>query len=139
MINNNEFKGMWISPDGDVYETDNIQSHRLVIKELNIENTLMNFSKAYKWSKEELKLNYNNDISYIAMIYGFIRITSIYNQIGIEYYKNIKRCQFEEIVNFIKKNENIENLQIMIEILSENRYIMSNIFDVNRTLYTYIV
>lgn len=139
MINNNEFKGIWISPDGDVYETDNIQSHRLVIKELNIENTLMNFSKTYKWSKEELKLNYNNDISYIAMIYGFIRITSIYNQIGIEYYKNIKRCQFEEIVNFIKKNENIENLQIMIEILSEKRYIMSNIFDVNRTLYTYIV
>ena len=139
MINNNEFKGMWISPDGDVYETDNIQSHRLVIKELNIENTLMNFSKAYKWSKEELKLNYNNDISYIAMIYGFIRITSIYNQIGIEYYKNIKRCQFEEIVNFIKKNENIENLQIMIEILSEKQYIVSNIFDVNRTLYTYIV
>ena len=138
-MNNNEFKGIWISPDGDVYETDNIQSHRLVIKELNIENTLMNFSKSYEWSKEELKLNYNNDISYIAMIYGFIRITSIYNQIGIEYYKNIKRCQFEEIVNFIKKNENIENLQIMIEILSENRYIMSNIFDVNRTLYTYIV
>ena len=48
MINNNEFKGIWISPDGDVYETDNIQSHRLVIKELNIENTLMNFSKTYK-------------------------------------------------------------------------------------------
>lgn len=136
---NNEFKGIWISPDGDVYETDNIQSHRLVIKELNIENTLMNFSRTYKWSKEELKLNYNNDISYIAMIYGFIRITSIYNQIGIEYYKNIKRCQFEEIVNFIKKNENIENLQIMIEILSEKQYIVSNIFDVNRTLYTYIV
>lgn len=136
---NNEFKGIWISPDGDVYETDNIQSHRLVIKELNIENMLMNFSKMYKWSKEELKLNYNNDISYIAMIYGFIRITSIYNQIGIEYYKNIKRCQFEEIVNFIKKNENIENLQIMIEILSEKQYIVSNIFDVNRTLYTYIV
>ena len=136
---NNEFKGMWISPNGDVYETDNIQSHRLVIKELNIENTLMNFSKMYKWSKEELKLNYNNDISYIAMIYGFIRITSIYNQIGIEYYKNIKRCQVEEIVNFIKKNENIENLQIMIEILSEKQYIVSNIFDVNRTLYTYIV
>lgn len=138
-MNDNEFKGIWISPDGDVYETDNIQSHRLVIKELNIENTLMNFSKSYEWSKEELKLNYNNDISYIAMIYGFIRITSIYNQIGIEYYKNIKRCQFEEIVKFIKKNENKENLQIMIEILSEKRYIMSNIFDVNRALYTYIV
>ena len=136
---NNDFKGIWISPDGNVYETDNIQSHRLVIKELNIENTLMNFSRTYKWSKEELKLNYNNDISYIAMIYGFIRVTSIYNQIGIEYYKNIKRCQFEEIVNFIKKNENIENLQIMIEILSEKQYIVSNIFDVNRTLYTYIV
>ena len=136
---NNDFKGIWISPDGNVYETDNIQSHRLVIKELNIENTLMNFSRTYKWSKEELKLNYNNDISYIAMIYGFIRVTSIYNQIGIEYYKNIKRCQFEEIINFIKKNENIENLQIMIEILSEKQYIVSNIFDVNRTLYTYIV
>ena len=136
---NNDFKGIWISPDGNVYETDNIQSHRLVIKELNIENTLMNFSRTYKWSKEELKLNYNNDISYIAMIYGFIRITSIYDQIGIEYYKNIKRRQFEEIVNFIKKNENIENLQIMIEILSEKQYIVSNIFDVNRTLYTYIV
>ena len=136
---NNDFKGIWISPDGNVYETDNIQSHRLVIKELNIENTLMNFSRTYKWSKEELKLNYNNDISYIAMIYGFIRITSIYHQIGIEYYKNIKRRQFEEIVNFIKKNENIENLQIMIEILSEKQYIVSNIFDVNRTLYTYIV
>lgn len=136
---NNEFKGIWISPDGDVYETDNIQSHRLVIKELNMENTLMNFSKTYKWSKEELKLNYNNDISYISMIYGFIRITSIYNQIGIEYYKNIKRCQFEKIINFIKKNENLENIQIMIEILSENRYIVSNIFDVNKILYTYIV
>ena len=61
-MNNNEFKGTWISPNGDVYETDNIQSHRLVIKELNMENTLMNFSKTYKWSKEELKLNYNNDI-----------------------------------------------------------------------------
>ena len=84
---NNDFKGIWISPDGNVYETDNIQSHRLVIKELNIENTLMNFSRTYKWSKEELKLNYNNDISYIAMIYGFIRVTSIYNQIGIEYIK----------------------------------------------------
>ena len=139
MINNNEFKGIWISPNGDVYETDNIQSHRLVIEELNMENTLMNFSKTYKWSKEELKLNYNNDISYIAMIYGFIRITSIYNQIGIEYYKNIKRCQFEEIINFIKKNENIECLQIMIEILSENRYVVSNIFDVNKILQTYII
>ena len=138
-MNNNEFKGIWISPNGDVYETDNIQSHRLVIKELNMENTLMNFSKTYKWSKEELKLNYNNDISYIAMIYGFIRITSIYNQIGIEYYKNIKRCQFEEIINFIKKNENIECLQIMIEILSENRYVVSNIFDVNKILQTYII
>ena len=138
-MNNNEFKGIWISPNGDVYETDNIQSHRLVIKELNMENTLMNFSKTYKWSKEELKLNYNNDISYIAMIYGFIRITSIYNQIGIEYYKNIKRCQFEEIVNFIKENENIEGLQIMIEILSENRYVVSNIFDVNKILQTYII
>ena len=136
---NNEFKGIWISPNGDVYETDNIQSHRLVIKELNMENTLMNFSKTYKWSKEELKLNYNNDISYIAMIYGFIRITSIYNQIGIEYYKNIKRRQFEEIINFIKKNENIEGLQIMIEILSENRYVVSNIFDVNKILQTYII
>ena len=136
---NNEFKGIWISPNGDVYETDNIQSHRLVIKELNMENTLMNFSKTYKWSKEELKLNYNNDISYIAMIYGFIRITSIYNQIGIEYYKNIKRCQFEEIINFIKENENIEGLQIMIEILSENRYVVSNIFDVNKILQTYII
>ena len=136
---NNEFKGIWISPDGDVYETDNIQSHRLVIKELNMENTLMNFSKTYKWSKEELKLNYNNDISYIAMIYGFIRITSIYNQIGIEYYRNIKRCQFEEIINFIRKNENIEGIQIMIEILSENRYVVSNIFDVNKILQTYII
>lgn len=136
---NNEFKGIWISPNGDVYETDNIQSHRLVIKELNMENTLMNFSKTYKWSKEELKLNYNNDISYIAMIYGFIRITSIYNQIGIEYYKNIKRRQFEEIINFIKENENIEGLQIMIEILSENRYVVSNIFDVNKILQTYII
>ena len=138
-MNNNEFKGIWISPNGDVYETDNIQSHRLVIKELNMENTLMNFSKTYEWSKEELKLNYNNDISYIAMIYGFIRITSIYNQIGIEYYKNIKRCQFEEIVNFIKENENIEGLQIMIEILSENRYVVSNIFDVNKILQSYII
>ena len=136
---NNEFKGIWISPNGDVYETDNIQSHRLVIKELNMENTLMNFSKTYKWSKEELKLNYNNDISYIAMIYGFIRITSIYNQIGIEYYRNIKRCQFEEIINFIRKNENIEGIQIMIEILSENRYVVSNIFDVNKILQTYII
>lgn len=136
---NNEFKGIWISPNGDVYKTDNIQSHRLVIKELNMENTLMNFSKTYKWSKEELKLNYNNDISYIAMIYGFIRITSIYNQIGIEYYKNIKRRQFEEIINFIKENENIEGLQIMIEILSENRYVVSNIFDVNKILQTYII
>lgn len=136
---NNEFKGIWISPDGDVYETDNIQSHRLVIKELNMENTLMNFSKTYKWSKEELKLNYNNDISYIAMIYGFIRITSIYNQIGIEYYRNIKRRQFEEIINFIRKNENIEGIQIMIEILSENRYVVSNIFDVNKILQTYII
>lgn len=138
-MNNNEFKGIWISPDGDVYETDNIQSHRLVIKELNMENTLMNFSKTYKWSKEELKLNYNNDISYIAMIYGFIRITSIYNQIGIEYYRNIKRRQFEEIINFIRKNENIEGIQIMIEILSENRYVVSNIFDVNKILQTYII
>lgn len=136
---NNKFKGIWISPNGDVYETDNIQSHRLVIKELNMENTLMNFSKTYKWSKEELKLNYNNDISYIAMIYGFIRITSIYNQIGIEYYRNIKRRQFEEIINFIRKNENIEGLQIMIEILSENRYVVSNIFDVNKILQTYII
>lgn len=136
---NNEFKGIWISPDGDVYETDNIQSHRLVIKELNMENTLMNFSKTHKWSKEELKLNYNKDISYIAMVYGFIRITSIYNQIGIEYYKNIKRCQFEEIINFIKENENIEGIQIMIEILSENRYVVSNIFDVNKILQTYII
>ena len=136
---NNEFKGIWISPNGYVYETDNIQSHRLVIKELNMENTLMNFSKTYKWSKEELKLNYNNDISYIAMIYGFIRITSIYNQIGIEYYRNIKRCQFEEIINFIRKNENIEGIQIMIEILSENRYVVSNIFDVNKILQTYII
>ena len=136
---NNKFKGIWISPNGDVYETDNIQSHRLVIKELNMENTLMNFSKTYKWSKEELKLNYNNDISYIAMIYGFIRITSIYNQIGIEYYRNIKRCQFEEIINFIRKNENIEGIQIMIEILSENRYVVSNIFDVNKILQTYII
>ena len=138
-MNNNEFKGIWISPDGDVYETDNIQSHRLVIKELNMENMLMNFSKTYKWSKEELKLNYNNDISYIAMIYGFIRITSIYNQIGIEYYRNIKRRQFEEIINFIRKNENIEGIQIMIEILSENRYVVSNIFDVNKILQTYII
>ena len=138
-MNNNEFKGIWISPNGDVYETDNIQSHRLVIKELNMENTLMNFSKTYKWSKEELKLNYNNDISYIAMIYGFIRITSIYNQIGIEYYRNIKRRQFEEIINFIRKNENIEGIQIMIEILSENRYVVSNIFDVNKILQTYII
>ena len=136
---NNEFKGIWISPNGDVYETDNIQSHRLVIKELNMENTLMNFSKTYKWSKEELKSNYNNDISYIAMIYGFIRITSIYNQIGIEYYRNIKRRQFEEIINFIRKNENIEGIQIMIEILSENRYVVSNIFDVNKILQTYII
>ena len=138
-MNNNEFKGIWISPNGDVYETNNIQSHRLVIKELNMENTLMNFSKTYKWSKEELKLNYNKDISYIAMVYGFIRITSIYNQIGIEYYKDIKRCQFEEIINFIKENENIEGLQIMIEILSENRYVVSNIFDVNKILQTYII
>ena len=29
-----KFKGIWISPNCDVYETDNIQSHRLVLKRI---------------------------------------------------------------------------------------------------------
>ena len=136
---NDKFKGIWISPDCDIYETDNIQSHRLVLKELNIENQLIQFSKKYNWNKEQLRLNYDKDISYISMVYGFIRVTSIFNQIGIEFYKNIKRDQLVKILDFIKSQNNLHEIMILIDVIGENRYIKSDIFNINMDLRKFVV
>ena len=136
---NDKFKGIWISPDCDIYETDNIQSHRLVLKELNIENELIQFSKKYNWNKEQLRLNYDKDISYISMVYGFIRVTSIFNQIGIEFYKNIKRDQLVKILDFIKSQNNLHEIMILIDVIGENRYIKSDIFNINMDLRKFVV
>lgn len=136
---NDKFKGIWISPDCDIYETDNIQSHRLVLKELNIENELIRFSKEYNWNEEQLKLNYDKDISYISMVYGFIRVTSIFNQIGIEFYKNIKRDQLVKILDFIKSQDDLHEITILIDVIGENRYIKSDIFNINMDLRKFAV
>lgn len=136
---NDKFKGIWISPNCDVYETDNIQSHRLVLKELNIEDELIQFSKEYKWNKEQLRLNYNKDVSYISMVYGYIRITSIFNQIGIEFYKDIKRDQLVKILDFIKSQDNLHEITILIDVIGENRYIKSDIFNINMDLSKFVV
>ena len=136
---NDKFKGIWISPDCDIYETDNIQSHRLVLKELNIEDDLIQFSKKHKWNEEQLRLNYDKDISYISMVYGFIRATSIFNQIGIEFYKNIKRDQLVKILDFIKSQDNLHEITILIDVIGENRYIKSDIFNINMDLRKFVV
>ena len=136
---NDKFKGIWISPDCDIYETDNIQSHRLVLRELNIENELIRFSKKYNWNEEQLRLNYDKDISYISMVYGFIRVTSIFNQIGIEFYKNIKRDQLIKILDFIKSQDNLQEIIILIDVIGENRYIKSDIFNINMDLSKFVV
>ena len=136
---NDKFKGIWISPDCDIYETDNIQSHRLVLKELNIEDELIQFSKKYNWNEEQLRLNYDKDISYISMVYGFIRVTSIFNQIGIEFYKNIKRDQLVKILDFIKSQDNLHEITILIDVIGENRYIKSDIFNINMDLSKFVV
>ena len=136
---NDKFKGIWISPDCDIYETDNIQSHRLVLKELNIEDELIQFSKKYNWNEEQLRLNYDKDISYISMVYGFIRVTSIFNQIGIEFYKNIKRDQLVKILDFIKSQDNLHEITILIDVIGENRYIKSDIFNINMDLRKFVV
>ena len=136
---NDKFKGIWISPDCYIYETDNIQSHRLVLRELNIENELIRFSKKYNWNEEQLRLNYDKDISYISMVYGFIRVTSIFNQIGIEFYKNIKRDQLVKILDFIKSQDNLQEIIILIDVIGENRYIKSDIFNINMDLSKFVV
>lgn len=136
---NDKFKGIWISPDCDIYETDNIQSHRLVLKELNIEDDLIQFSRKYNWNEKQLSLNYDKDISYISMVYGFIRVTSIFNQIGIEFYKNIKRDQLVKILDFIESQDNLHEITILIDVIGENRYIKSDIFNINMDLRKFVV
>lgn len=78
------FFGAWITPDGDIHYTNNINSHSKVIDELNIRDKLINIGKNMEWTDDERKMYFDTDLAYIAMKIGYIRITNFMDQIGIE-------------------------------------------------------
>lgn len=125
--------GAWIFPNGNVHYTSNIMSHSKVIDELNIRDELINQSKIIKFSDLEIKRHFNIDLSYIALKIGFIRISSFYNQLGIQFendYSDIRFVKHKHIIinlcnefcNKTKKIYNISYENIIIEQLSSNTY-----------------
>lgn len=84
MLENTEFFGAWITPTGEIHYTNSINSHSKVIDELGIRQMLINAGKTINWTESERKMYFDNDLAYIAMKLGYIRVTSFMDQIGIE-------------------------------------------------------
>lgn len=76
MLENTEFFGAWITPTGEIHYTNSINSHSKVIDELGIRQMLINAGKTINWTESERKMYFDNDLAYIAMKLGYIRVTS---------------------------------------------------------------
>lgn len=125
------FYGAWICPNESIYWTNDILSHSKVIDELGIRDTLIDASKSMKFSQHEIKQHLNVDLSYIALKLGYVRITSYYNQIGIQYENDSYGCipHIQQVIGVCKilqdrlyRNGGIEYDCIIVEQLSTTKY-----------------
>lgn len=115
--------GAWITPNGQIHWTNNINSHSQVIKELGIKNELINGSQYINWSKKEKEMYFNLNITYIVMKLGYIRILCYLDQIGIESgisYKKFSKKQIDSIYDVVLKFSNLE-AKITVELFQQNK------------------
>lgn len=113
-MNNMQFYGSWIDPNGNIVITSSEQSHIKVIRQLNLEDELLSASNDIVWSNDEILKCHNIDPCYIAFKLGYIRVTSFYNQFAIQLNKKPTITQIFAIEKFHKSlfNDNIEKYVI---------------------------
>lgn len=95
MTNSSDFKfrGVWIAPDGNLIETNDIQSHHSVLNRPDIRNIIMELS-----FKNEIP---TSDMTIAALKVGFIRMLNYGNQIAIELIARPSRIQIDNIISKI--------------------------------------
>lgn len=133
MIENANFYGAWILPNGDIHWTNNILSHSKVIDELNIRSHLEQIRNSLQFSQIELDRHFNSDLSYIALKIGYIRITSFYNQIGIQFENEINDIRYavnKDIIVYtcdkLIKKQNVTCDSVIVEQLSLQKHLHFN-------------
>ncbi len=124
---NLKFYGAWISPDGNIHETNDIVSHKRFFQALNLQDEILAASKKIIFTNKEIQLGYNKDLSFIAMKLGYVRITSIMNQVGIETVSDLSKINEQvkkSLFSFLEKIiSNIKNnYQIVVEIFGTTKY-----------------
>ena len=134
MIENANFYGAWILPNGDIHWTNNILSHSKVIDELNIRSYLEQIRNSLQFSQMELDRHFNCDLSYIALKIGYIRITSFYNQLGIQFENSMNDIRYiahkDALINvssiLIKKMASFQQCIIIEQLSNVKNYISFN-------------
>lgn len=141
-INTDICIGAWISPTGDIYWTNNTQSHLAAIKKIGIDLYLKQIRDTLDWTPLESSMNRYNDLPYIAFKIGYIRISSYTNQIGIQYGKNVLNIQqlksIKTILNQIITNSHQLSFTYVIECFEQSFKMLDNLNDVINELYNMI-
>lgn len=136
MINTNKdtFIGAWVSPIGDIYWTNNIQSHLVSIKNIGIDLYLKQIRDTLDWTLLESIMYRYNDLPYIAFKIGYIRISSYNNQIGIQYGKNTINLDQLNSIKIILNQIIIKSHQLsftfVVEFFEQSFKILNNLNDV---------
>lgn len=93
----NIMRGAWITPTGEVHYTQNIQSHRHVIQEMHIEEFLRERSRQLQWDETEMRLGLHNDLAYVALRLGYIRVLVFNDQFAVETYGEFNQMATERL------------------------------------------
>lgn len=89
--NNFKFRGVWIKPNGEVIETDDIQSHHSVLNQSDIKKKVLELA-----TRNGIP---TDDITVAAMKVGFIRLLNYGNQIAIELITRPSKIQIDNIIS----------------------------------------
>lgn len=136
MDSNNKLYGAWIFPNNKIYYTNVIESHTKIINDLNIKSYLIDQSKQIKWTDDELKTFKKNDLSYVALKIGFIRILSFNTELAIESIQNIysRKTIILEAIKNIEKYKQCKFSEFIIENPFTCKYTKIKIQDFKTTI-----
>lgn len=115
--------GAWITPEGQIHWTSNIDDHSRVIKELDIADKLKEEANHLQWTEHEKNMYFDKDLAYIAMRLGYIRVICFCNQIGIESgidNRDFTKKQIDAIYEVVGRYSS-SNAYVMFELFEQNK------------------
>ena len=126
-----EFRGAWIFPDGEIYHTDNIDSHITVIQnELHLQDELVKYSETIAWTKEQKERYLDLDFVYLAMRKGYVRATSFLDQFAIQGVAfPLEQKQIDAIFKVHEEMKTIFKTYIL-EVYDGENFLFDSIYDI---------